>query len=385
MKSVIKNILLKSKMGSKFLQIVQLSRLVEFSLVQNNQVKLPTSIQLPITNRCNSRCEMCDVWQMDTSGEMDSIEFQKILSDPLFSQVTSVGINGGEPTLVNNIDEYARALCRLPNLRSLSIISHGFNTDRALRSIAQIRKICEQAEVKFHVSISLDGVGEVHDKVRNVPDVFKKTMATILSIKRDKSLYCDTFDVACTVVKGNVHELAELEAFAEMHDLPIKYRLGISNKRIGSDRLLDQFSVISDEQYRFSAIEFFHWQTIKASSLTEKFKYYAIFDWLQSPKPSRLLGCIWKDRGITLGPRGDLYYCAVASDCLGSLRESPGKGLYENPKNLKHRSEIIANSCDRCIHDYGGPITLKSYMKFMKFLIKNRFSLKLYKLKSMLG
>ena len=70
-------------------------------------------------------------------------------------------------------------------------------------------------------------------------------------------MYCDTFDVACTVVKGNVHELVELEAFAELHELPIKYRLGISNKRIGSDRLLDQFSVVSDEQYKFSAVEFF--------------------------------------------------------------------------------------------------------------------------------
>ena len=249
MKTAIKSILLKSNIGSKALQLIQLSRLVEFSFVQNNQVKLPTSIQLPITNRCNSRCEMCDVWQMDTSGEMDANEFEKILTDPLFSQITSVGINGGEPTLVNNVDRYAQVLCRLPKLRNLSIISHGFNTERALRSIAQIKKICEQAEVKFHVSISLDGVGEVHNKVRNVPDVFQKTMATILSIKRDKSLYCDTFDVACTVVKSNIHELAELEDFAELHDLPIKYRLGISNKRIGSDRLVDQFSVISDGQF----------------------------------------------------------------------------------------------------------------------------------------
>ena len=385
MKTLIKNLLQQSKLGSKALQLIQLSRLVEFSIVQNNQVKSPTSVQLPITNRCNSRCEMCDVWQMDTSGEMDANEFEKILTDPLFSQITSVGINGGEPTLVNNVDQYAQVLCSLPKLRNLSIISHGFNTERALRSIAQIKKICEQADVKFHVSISLDGVGEVHNKVRNVPDVFQKTMATILSIKRDKSLYCDTFDVACTVVKSNIHELAELEAFAELHDLPIKYRLGISNKRIGSDRLVDQFSVISDGQFKYSAIEFFHWQTIKAKSLTEKFKYYAIYDWLRSPKPSRLLGCIWKDQGITLGPRGDLYYCAVESKCLGSLRDASGSELYQNPINLKHRSDIIANSCDHCIHDYGGPITFKSYIKFIKFLIKNRFSIKLYKFKSMLG
>ena len=120
---------------------------------------------------------------------------------------------------MHNISQYAQALCNLPKIRYLSIISHGFNTERALRSIAQIKKICEKANVKFHVSISLDGIYEVHNRVRNVPDVFQKTLTTISSIKRDKSMYCDTFDVACTVVKGNVHELVELEAFAELHEL----------------------------------------------------------------------------------------------------------------------------------------------------------------------
>ncbi|MDB3916497.1 radical SAM protein [Alphaproteobacteria bacterium] len=383
MKSYIKNCLNKSKIGARLVQFYQISRLLEVTFTKSDQLKLPTSVQLPITNRCNSRCEMCDVWQMDTSGEMDINEFKQVLTDPIFSQVKSVGINGGEPTLVLNISQYAQALCKLPRLRYLSIITHGFNTERALRSIAQIKKVCEEADVKFHVSVSLDGVGEVHNKVRNVPDVFEKTLATILAIKRDISSYCDTFDVACTVVKSNIHELPDLEAFSDLHDLPIKYRLGISNKRIGSDKLIDQFSVVSDQQYKMSAVEFFHWQTIKASSLTEKFKYYAIFDWLQSTQPSRLLGCVWKDQGITLGPRGDLYYCAVASDCLGSLREASGIELYADPKNLRHRKDIVSNSCDQCIHDYGGPITILSYLKFIKFLVKNRFSLKLYKFKSM--
>lgn len=383
MKGFIKHILIGSNTGSRFLQLFQLSRLIKFPLWRNNKVKLPTSIQLPITNRCNSRCEMCDVWQMDTSGEMMINEFRQMLSDPLFVKVKSVGINGGEPTLVSNISEYAQALCSLPELKYLSIISHGFNTERALRSISQIKKICEKANVKLHVSISLDGIGEVHNKVRNVPDVFVKTKATIFSIMSDMKSYCDTFDVACTVVKSNIYELDELEVFADRHKLPIKYRLGISNKRIGSNNLIDQFSVVSDEQYKLTAIEFFHWQTIKTSTLTDKFKYYAIFDWLQSAQPSRLLGCVWKDQGITLGSRGDLYYCAVASEYLGSMREASGMEIYTDPNNLKHRNDIVTNSCDGCIHDYGGPITLKSYTKFIKFLIKNRYTMKLYKFRSM--
>ena len=97
---------------------------------------------------------------------------------------------------MRNISQYAQALCNLPKIRYLSIISHGFNTERALRSIAQIKKICEKANVKFHVSISLDGIYEVHNRVRNVPDVFKKhsPRSHQLSVIR-----------ACTVILLTLH------------------------------------------------------------------------------------------------------------------------------------------------------------------------------------
>lgn len=344
--------------------------------------KLPTVIQLPITNRCNSRCEMCNVWNMDTSGEYSATEFQHIIKDDLFSEVTSLGINGGEPTLVADLDDYVSHILSLPKLKHLNIISHGFNTVRALRTFRKLYRSCRNKNIKFHISISLDGVGLIHDKVRQIPGGFEKTISTIEKVLANQALYCDTFDVACTVVKSNINNLTELESYCEAKGIPIKYRLGISNKRIESDLLSEAYDVTLDQDTNFSVIEFFHGQTIKAKSLTEKFKYFSIFSWLTMDDKTRYLGCNWKDEGATLDSKGNLYYCAVNSEKLGNLRENSGVDLFFSDENLQHRKSIVKNSCNDCIHDYGGKTHFRNLMAFSRFILSNRFSVRSYRAKS---
>ena len=163
------------------------------------------------------------------------------------------------------------------------------------------------------------------------------------------------------------------------------YRLGIENKRIESDRLKDSYSVIYSPSLRQSAKEFMHRKFFEATDLYDKFKYFSIFYWLNSDKPKRLLGCAWKDEGITMDAKGDLYYCAVASDKIGGLRESRGEEIFFYKKNIEHRKNIIKNNCDRCIHDYSGRPEFKNLIVFYKELLANKFSMKIYKYKCRYG
>ena len=153
--------------------------------------KYPKVIQLPITYFCNARCVMCDVWNMDHSGELTPQELKEVLSDPIFKKVEGVGINGGEPSLIKNLDEYAAVIIdQCPKLKSLNIISHGFHTSRLLALLKSIYLLCNKKGISFHVSVSLDGYGEIHDRVRGIPGVFKKTFETINKIKTNMPLSC---------------------------------------------------------------------------------------------------------------------------------------------------------------------------------------------------
>ena len=267
-------------------------------------------------------------------------------------------------------------------IKHLNIISHGFNTVRALRTFRKLYQSCGDKNIKFHISISLDGVGLIHDKVRQIPGGFEKTISTIENVLANQELYCDTFDVACTVVKSNINNLTELESYCEAKGIPIKYRLGISNKRIESDLLSEAYDVTLDQDTNFSVIEFFHGQTIKAKSLTEKFKYFSIFSWLTMDEKTRYLGCDWKNEGATLDSKGNLYYCAVNSENLGNLRETSGTDIFFSDENLQHRKSIVEKSCNDCIHDYGGKTNFSNLMAFSRFILSNRFSVRSYRLKS---
>jgi sulfatase maturation enzyme AslB (radical SAM superfamily) len=106
-----------------------------------------------------------------------------------------------------------------------------------LALLKSIYFLCNKKGISFHVSVSLDGYGEIHDKVRGIPKVFKKTFETIKEIKANRSLYCDSFDVGCTVISQNVNYLEQLNAFAKKIEIQIKFRMGIENKRIESEKL----------------------------------------------------------------------------------------------------------------------------------------------------
>lgn len=268
--------------------------------------------------------------------------------------------------------EYVYYILKLPKIKSLNIISHGFNTIRLLSSVEAIYAMCKKNGVSFHISISLDGFGKVHDEVRRIPKGFYKTMHTINTIRENKRLYCDSFDVGCTVVKQNIDWINQLKVFAKKEKLDIKFRLGIENKRIESDQLVDQFSVIYSD-FRQLAKEFFYSLMLEAKTLNDKYKYYCIFDWLNSSKPKRKLGCMWQDEGVTLDSRGDVYYCAVASDKIGSLRERNGEEIFFSRDSINYRKSIIQNNCDNCIHDYVGVPMLKNKIQFIFFILKNQY------------
>jgi MoaA/NifB/PqqE/SkfB family radical SAM enzyme len=351
-----------------------------FTPIKGDKKKYPKVVQLPITYRCNSKCVMCNIWQMDHNNEMTLEEFGQFLKDPIFSKAEAVGINGGEPTLIRNLSEYAKIILELPKIKSLNIITHGFNKKQMGPMLQEIYASCKAKKVSFHVSISLDGYGDIHNIVRGLK-VYNITSEAILEVNSNKKKYCDTFDVGCTIVKQNVDYLKELDAWARIHNIDIKYRMGIENKRIESDKLVAQYSLLYFNILQ-SAKEFFHSRYLLSRNLKEKFKYFSIYFFLTAEKKKRLLGCYWKDEGITMDSRGDLFYCAVASDKIGGLRVEKGEDIFFSENNIAYRKKIVAHDCNNCIHDYNGKTEFPNLLIFFKEIFFEQYYWLSYYLKS---
>ena len=346
-----------------------------------SRIKYPKVIQFPITYKCNSQCVMCNIWKMDHSNEMTLEEIKNYLKDPIFKEVSSVGINGGEPSLVKQLPQIAEQVLNLPKIKSLNIISNGFNKEALLVKVEKIYGLCRKKSVNFHLSFSLDGYGKIHDNVRGVKKAFERASKSIEYALENKSRYCDSIDIGCTIVRQNVNHLIELDAYASRKNYPMKYRLGIGNKRIASDEIVSDYSVLHDKKSRQSVIEFIHSRFFKAKKIMDKFKYFSLFYFLSEKNPKRLLGCMWQDEGITIDAKGNIYYCAVVSKKIGSLRKQKGEAIFFDEKNIAYRKSIIEHKCQNCIHDYSGKPYIGYVLIFLKHYIFEKIWCKIYRIK----
>ncbi len=372
------------KKNKKLFLLAKATRFLQtssFNKIDGSKKKYPKVIQFPITYKCNSQCVMCNIWKMDHSNEMTLAEIKNYLKDPIFKEVSSVGINGGEPSLVKELPEIAEQVLNLPKIKSFNIISNGFNKEALFVKIEKIYALCRKKGVNFHMSFSLDGYGEIHDNIRGVKKAFEMASKSIDYVLENKSRYCDSIDIGCTIIRQNVNHLIELDTYAGRKNYPMKYRLGIENKRIASDEIVSDYSVLYDTKSRQSAIEFIHSRFYKAQNIIDKFKYFSLFYFLSEKNSKRLLGCMWQDEGITIDAKGNIYYCAVASKKIGSLREQKGEAVFFDGKNIAYRKSILKNMCQNCIHDYSGKQYIGDVLLFLKHYIFERIWCKIYRIK----
>ncbi|MCK6468151.1 MAG: radical SAM protein [Candidatus Brocadia sinica] len=131
----------------------------------------PRWVAFQITDRCNSRCHHCNIWQMEPDkNPLTAEEIECAFGDPLFSEAKYIQISGGEPTLRTDIEDVILKTHRvLPN----AIIQLSTNGLLPERTIKVVKNVISKG-VHLNVGVSLDGIGDEHDKIRGIPGNFEK-------------------------------------------------------------------------------------------------------------------------------------------------------------------------------------------------------------------
>lgn len=151
--------------------------------------RLPILILYP-HSRCNCRCVMCDIWKTDTIQEISAADLERHADDIERLGVEWVVFSGGEPLMHSDLFRLC-AILRARNIR-LTILSTGLLLERHAARIV---------EYVDDVIVSLDGPGEVHDRIRRIPRAFDLLAAGVQALRR----LDPKFPVAarCTVQKAN--------------------------------------------------------------------------------------------------------------------------------------------------------------------------------------
>ncbi len=130
---------------------------------------------ISITNRCNSRCKMCDIHGQKTE-ELSIPAWKGVISDALALQAKTIVFSGGEPLLREDIFELISFVKN--NHMKACITSNGYflNEDMTRRL----------AEVSVDVvNISVEGPKDIHDYLRG-DNSFDRAIVALESLKKYK-------------------------------------------------------------------------------------------------------------------------------------------------------------------------------------------------------
>lgn len=308
----------------------------------------PRVLQMPVTGRCNSRCVTCNIWKEKGGKDIDTLQLRKVLQQSFFNQVKAIGVNGGEPSLIRNIDELLEAFFMLKRLKHLYFISNGLLTERALEMMQNVKQKCSRRGIFVHLCISIDGIESVHNEIRGIPAAFSKTLETVKRLQENRNDYCDVFEAGCTVSLRNVFYLSEIEAFLESYAIPVAYHLAVPNRRLHNFEDAD-FSVMQEERARLAAAEFFFFRFKYGKGWVKRIRYFLTYYYLQNKGKGRLAGCNYLKSDVTVTENLDLYLCATASRKVGNLTEKTATRLLQEGK-LEEVYRETRRYCQNCVH-----------------------------------
>ncbi len=155
----------------------------------------------------NAVVHNCNIWQIKPTGELDLREIRAFAEkNPYFKWIE---ITGGEPFLRSDLVDIVRAFAE--SSKGLYVLTMPTNSLCRLESESErIEEILKLGIPKVSITLSLDGYGELHDKIRGIPGNFARVMAMAKKLKEMQARYKNLFFVfGYTMSKFNEGRLIE--------------------------------------------------------------------------------------------------------------------------------------------------------------------------------
>lgn len=301
----------------------------------------PPFLILFINSICNQRCEHCFYWaNLNRKDDLTKDELFA-LSESL-GRVENLNLSGGEPFLRPEFSDIVRQFIRRNQTRQVYVPTNSYFQDRMLKHITAV---LEEPELElFVVEMSLDGLGEFHDRFRGSPGSFKKAMATYDALaelqKRDPRLRIHAISTATEV---NMHEIRRLTTFLfercpqmDHHNLAIM-RGDPKNHSLAGPALAEYWDLYHYIQSLWATRE-----DGRYGSIVEPMLQYAKTKSIE--KQTQYVPCKAGKLSAVVYANGDVSVCEL-HEPLGNLRKQGFWEIWGSAKAKELRDKIACKEC----------------------------------------
>jgi MoaA/NifB/PqqE/SkfB family radical SAM enzyme len=334
----------------------------------------PIYLNLRVTQRCNSMCVMCSDWKSGNgSRELTVAQIGETLRNPLFGSVKKFALSGGEPVIREELVQIAEtALQVCPSIKEMLLLTNGLEPALVLKRTRELIALHNRRGLsKFAVSVSVDGCGDVHEKIRRVPQAFERVSETVERLKelqRETPFY---LGLVCVVQPLNIEHLVQLSDFIQEMDLPITFVPVYAGDHFVKDpreqdalrftaEQLDELKLIFDQRIesRLLPADVPFWR-----------EYFAMVDGRKRKMP-----CFLCYHYARLDSDGNLYSCYMdSSSVYGSVLDTPPDRLWFSNGARETRKRIERDFCPKCtIHCDMAYCFSQEFFYYAGFLLKEK-------------
>lgn len=309
----------------------------------------PIHLTFFVTRRCNARCPFCfhlrsDDEQTTSCQELTIDEIRKISLS--FGDLLWLAFSGGEIYLRDDLPEIIRVFYRNNKPAIMLLPTNGLLPDRIREMTEQILKDCPKSTVA--VKLSLDGLNETHDRLRNTAGCFSKTIETYLRLKDLLDAY-PNFELGINTVfcADNQDEMDLIIDFVNSMGSIKTHTISLIRGNL-SDKGLKNID-LHKYHHAIGRLE----ENLKKKESAKKYRFRgagikAAQDILQrrliamtSDAHKRLIPCYAGALNVVLEETGEVFPCEILRRGLGNVRDHG----YDIQKLLRSdRATAILNS-----------------------------------------
>jgi len=331
----------------------------------------PTVLIFHCTFVCDARCEMCSNWQRgDRKTDMSLAQIDKAFSSGLWKNIEIANLSGGEPTTRNDMVEISQVMLdRLPRLRKFGINTTGLTPHRAIPMVTKVAELCHERGIIFSTRVSIDGVGEMHNDVRQVKNGFEKAKETIRAMQELQKRIPFNFGISTTIFNKNLDDADNILAWARTEKLDVVFNMvRFTEPMLGNADLAETCKPIGRDEEKMR--EFFM-DRVRMDPLLDGQNYiYMHYADMIANGYHRLAPCPFQTQGIMLNPDGGLFFCEN-SDVVGNVVQEDAEEIYFREASQKHRDWIRDEKCPGCLSPCQMNVSaVKQVMPYVQFLVR---------------
>jgi MoaA/NifB/PqqE/SkfB family radical SAM enzyme len=319
----------------------------------------PIHLTFFVTKRCNSRCPFCFYLRPDAipaglRPELSLPEIEKISSS--LGNLLWLAFSGGEIFLRDDLVEIAGTFYRNNKPAIMLFPTNGLMPQVIRDRIETIVRSCPKSVVALKLSI--DGLGEAHDALRNTPGSFDKTLQTYRAVAGLIDRY-PNFELGMNTVfcsenqdaMGGIIDYVRGLPCVKTHTVSL-VRGNLADKRYGN---------VDPDKY-FDAVQKLEQNLKEGKSRVYRFRggrIKAAQDILQRrlihrtmTEHKRIIPCYAGRLNLVLTEGGDVFPCELLAESFGNVRDYgyDMRGVARSEKARRVNDSIRNNGCS-CTHE----------------------------------